>query len=72
MFNILAQFTGLGVGWGIGHILIVIILIAAGIAITFLVLKKLGITIPDWVIQIFWICCVATFGILAIKFLFSL
>jgi hypothetical protein len=46
-----------------------VIIIAAVIAIVFVALRKFGIAIPEWVVQVFWIVVVAIVCIVAIKFL---
>lgn len=51
------------------EILIAIIIIGAVIGITYIALREFGITIPPFVIRIFWIVVVAIVAILAIKFL---
>lgn len=58
--------------WSILAILIAIVVIAAGVAIVYVALRKFGVTIPDWVVQIFWILVVAFVAILALKFLWSM
>lgn len=58
--------------WSILAILIAIVVIAAGVAIVYVALRKFGVTIPDWVVQIFWILVVAVVAILALKFLWSM
>jgi hypothetical protein len=46
-----------------------IIIVAAVAAIVFVALKTMGVAIPGWVVQVFWILVVAVVCILAIKFL---
>jgi hypothetical protein len=72
--NLLAQFQQHfgGGSWGIGEILIAIIVIAACIGIMFVAIKVFGVTIPQWAIQIFWIVVVAACAILAIRFVLSM
>lgn len=53
--------------WGIGHILIAIVAIAACVALVYVALKQFGIAIPGWVVQVFWIVVVAFVVIMAIK-----
>ncbi len=48
-----------------------IILIAAIAAIVFVALRQMGVAIPPWVVQIFWILVVAVVCIASIKFLLS-
>ncbi len=58
--------------WGIGELLIFVIVIAACIGIAAIAVKASGINIPAWVIQIFWIVLVVVVAIFAIRFLLSL
>lgn len=58
--------------WGIADFLVLIVLLGAAIAITYVALNYFGVAIPDWVIKIFWIVVVAAVAIFAIRFLFSL
>lgn len=60
------------VGWGFAEFIIAIIVLAAIIAVMYVALRQFGITIPGWVIQIFWILVVCVVAILAIRFLMSL
>jgi len=46
-------------GFGIMHWIIIVIVIAACVGIMYVALNQFGIAIPNWVIQIFWICVVA-------------
>jgi hypothetical protein len=52
-------------------ILILVIVIAACIAITYIALRVFGITIPPWAVQIFWIVVVACVAIFAIRIVFG-
>ena len=58
--------------WDILHIIIAIIIIAAAVGIMYVVLQVFGVSIPQWVVKIFWIVIAAVVGILAIKFLWSM
>lgn len=65
---LLAQIIGTGIlGW-----IITIIIIAAAIAILVVALKHFGVTIPPFVVTIFWILVVAAVAIIGIRFLMSL
>jgi hypothetical protein len=59
----------MGVSWV--NIAIAIVVIAAVVGLVMVALHKFGITIPDWVAQIFWIVVVAVVVIAAIKFVAS-
>jgi len=57
---------------GIAGIAIAIILIAAVAAIVFIALRQMGVAIPPWVIQVFWVLVVAFICIAAIRFLLTM
>jgi hypothetical protein len=58
--------------WGFVDFLILIVIIAACVALMYIALRQFGVTIPPWVIQVFWICVVAVVVIFAIRFVASL
>ncbi len=73
MFALLAQARPVfWAGWGIGEFVIAIIIVAAIVAVLFIALRQFGITIPAWVIQVFWVLVAAVVCIVAIRFLLSL
>ena len=51
---------------------IAIVIIAAVIALVFVALRQFNVTIPAWVVQVFWIVVVAVVVIFAIKLVLSL
>ena len=53
-------------------LLIAVVILAACIGITYVALRVFGITIPEWVIKIFWIVVAAIVAIAAIRFVASL
>lgn len=59
-------------GYSLLQVLIAVVIVAGAVAILYIVLQRMGIAIPDWVVQIFWILVVVLVAILAFKFLFSL
>lgn len=63
---------GGGGAWGIGEIIITIIIVAAAIGILYVCLRKFGVRIPQFAVSIFWICVCAFVAIIAIRFLLSL
>ncbi len=65
---ILAQMAG----YSLIHIIVMLIIVCAVVAVLFVTLRWMGVTIPDPIIKIFWILFAAAFGIIAIKFLLSL
>ncbi len=58
--------------YGIGEILVFVIVIAACLAVLFVALRQFGVQIPPWVFTIFWIVAAAFIAILAIRFLLSM
>lgn len=72
--SVLAQIAGGGgiASWSLGSILIAIVVIAACVALVYVALRQFGITIPPWVVQVFWIVVVAIVVIFAIRLVLSL
>jgi len=58
--------------WTLENIIIAIIVLAGVCAIALVATRAMGINIPQWVFQIFWIVIVVVVAVLAIRFLFSL
>lgn len=58
--------------WSFGDMAIAIVIIAAVIALVFVALRQFNVTIPAWVVQVFWIVVVAVVVIFAIKLVLSL
>lgn len=54
---------------GIAGLAVTVIIIAAVVAIVFVACKAMGVSIPGWVVHVFWIVVIAIVCILAIKFL---
>lgn len=54
-------------GYGIAHLAITIVIIAAIVGLVYVALGQFGVAIPAWVVQIFWIIVVAFCVIFAIK-----
>ncbi len=72
MMSLFAQ-HGVGVaGWDIGHILIIVIIIAACIGIAVIAFRVFEVKPPPWAIQMFWVVVVAAVAIFAIRFLLTL
>ncbi len=67
--SLLAQLPG---GLSFIQLVIAIIIVVGVVAILFLVFRQLGIAIPGWVIQIFWIVVLVVVAILAVKFIASM
>lgn len=53
--------------WSFGEIAIFIVAMAAIVALVYVALRKFGVSIPDWVVQCFWIVVVAFVVIAAIR-----
>lgn len=58
--------------WSLEQLLIAVVVIAAGVALVYVALRKFGITIPEWVVSVFWIVIVAAVVIFAIKLVFGM
>ncbi len=58
--------------WGVADFLVLVVLIAAVVGITYVALRYFGVTIPAEIAHIIWIVIVAAVAIIAIRFLFSL
>jgi hypothetical protein len=58
--------------WGIGEVLVAIVIIAACVGIMYIALRQFQVEIPQFVIQIFWIVVVAILAIAAIRFILTL
>ncbi len=58
--------------WGIGEIAIAIVLIAAIVALVWIALVQFKVSIPAWVIQVFWVLAVCFVVIFAIRLVMSM
>jgi hypothetical protein len=58
--------------WGVADWAIAIVIIAGIAAAVFLALRQLGVAIPAWVIQLFWILVVVFVVVAAIRLLASM
>lgn len=59
-------------GLTLAELLIAVVVIAACVALVYVALKQFGVTIPPWVVQVFWIVVVAFVVIAAIRLVFAL
>lgn len=59
-------------GGGIGELLVWIIILAGIVAIVYIALRQFGITIPPFVVQIFWVVICVVLAVIAIRFLLTL
>lgn len=64
--------VGGAAGMTIVQWLIIALIVAGCIGIAFVVMKQAGITVPPFIITIFWIVLAVFVGVIAIKFLVSL
>lgn len=65
---LLAQIAGLS----LVQLAIAVIFIAAVVAIVFVAVRAMGLAIPAWLIQVFWIVIAAFVCIAAIRLLMSM
>ena len=57
---------------GIGQMAIYVVIVAAICALVFIALRQLGVAIPTWVAQCFWVIVVAVVVVAAIRFLMTI
>ena len=69
MASLLAQF---GAGYSLVHLLVLVVIIAACVGIMYVALQQFGVTIPRFVVMIFWIVVCAFCAIAAIRFVASM
>jgi hypothetical protein len=55
--------------FSVGHWVKVIIIVAALIAIGYVILRQLGVQIPPFIVTIFWILVAVVIGLVALNFL---
>ena len=70
MFSLLAQIMIRG--WGIGEMAIAIVIIVAVVALVLIGCRAMGVEIPGWVVQVFWVIIIAMVIIAGIRFVMSL
>ncbi len=68
---IFAQHASLA-SWSIADIAIAVIVIAAIVAIVFIALRQYGVSIPPWIVQVFWVLIAAFVCIFAIRLLMTM
>lgn len=66
------ELLAIAIPGGIAGMAIWVIIIAAVIAIVYIACRQMGVDIPAWVVQVFWVLVVAVVCIFAIRFLLSL
>lgn len=57
---------------GIAGMAIWVIIVAAIVAIVFIACRAMGVAIPPWVVQVFWVVIIAIVCVFAIKLLLSI
>lgn len=62
----------LAIPGGIVGLAIWLVIVAAIVGIVFVACKAMGVAIPGWVVQVFWIVVVAVVCIAAIRFVAGL
>jgi hypothetical protein len=60
------------VGWSLTSVLVAVVVVAAAVVITVIGLKAMGVDVPQWAVQIFWVVVIVVVVILAIKLIASL
>jgi hypothetical protein len=58
--------------WGLAEFAIAVVVGAGIIALVVVAIRKLNITIPDWLIHVFWIVAVVIVIVVAIKLIASI
>lgn len=59
-------------GFDVVHLALAIVVIAGIVALVAIGLRKLGITIPDWIVQVFWVVVAVVVICAAIKVVASM
>jgi hypothetical protein len=59
-------------GYSLLQILLIVVVCAAAIAVVVVGLRWMGVTIPEPMVKIFWICVIAAVVVGALVFLFRL
>lgn len=72
MSYLLAQQVNRFANWGLGEMLIAVVVVAACIALVYVALRHFGIAIPPFVVQCFWIVLGAIVVIFCLRFVLSL
>lgn len=61
-----------GWDWGVGSIAILVVVIAAVVALVYIALRQFQVTIPAWVVQVFWVLVVCFVIIFAIRLVLTM
>jgi hypothetical protein len=72
MSSLFAIWQGAIGTWGVADYAIAIVIIAGIIAALFIGLRQLGIAIPGWLVQVFWVLVVVFVIVAAIRILASM
>lgn len=54
------------------QILILAIVVAGVIGVALVIFNRLGVAVPDWIMQVIWIVLAVVIGVMAIRFIASL
>lgn len=54
-------------GWGLVDLAIAIVIVAAVVALVWVGVRAMGVSIPGWVQQVLWIVAIAVVVVVAIK-----
>lgn len=72
MHSLLAMFVGPYTSWGIGELLIALVIICGAVAIAVIALRKLNIPVPEWFKQMLWVVVIVVVAVVLIRFVLSL
>lgn len=68
----IANLAALPWGWSLEDLAVAIVVIAAICALVYVALRRFGVVIPAWFVEVFWIVVAAFVVILAIRVVASL
>ncbi len=66
------MYASISTGSVVADIAIMVVVVAAIITLVYIGLRQLGVAIPQWVVQVFWVLVVAFAIIFAIKLIVSM
>lgn len=58
--------------YGLFHLLIAVVVVAACVALVYVALQQFGVQVPAWFVHVLWIVAVAFVVIVAIRFVMTL
>jgi hypothetical protein len=59
-------------GLSIIQLALLLIVCAGIVAVVMVILKQIGVAVPEWIVRILWIVFAVVVGVVAIKFIASL